>query len=179
MFILKEDSRGTLTPACQDPNFLIHSCRKGCLWWKQKWTPSLLYSYRLTFTMHTLGKCCWSCFTGRIYSFCVNTQPPKILLKKRATCWLQPDNWLCSVTPFIVTSISSQYKTRWTKAFVQPVEFQSKGCSHTLLEAPPLSHSITMTALPPSSHPTECACQLTYRACMCHCLGISNLRHLC
>lgn len=71
----------------------------------------------------------------------INTRPPKNLLKKQAAWWFKPDNKLCLVTPLIVTSISYQYKLGRTGAFVEPVEFQNKGHSHTLLEAPPLTDS--------------------------------------
>lgn len=132
MFAFKV-SRGTSAPACQDSNFLISQLQVGMFVVETK-VNSLLTPYWLTFTTYTFWKCCWSCFTGKIYSYCSDTaRSPKNLLKKRAPRWFQPDNKLCSVTPLTVTSISYQYKTGQTKAFVEPVEFQSKGHSHTLL----------------------------------------------
>lgn len=132
---------------------------------------SFLALYWLTLTTHSFGKGCWGCFAGISWSYQntphFNTWPSEHLLKKGAAWW--PDNKLCLVTPLIVTPISFQSKRCKLKLLLNLLNSRAKAiptlCWRLLL----LVIQMTMTALPPSSHPKyqlSVHTSLTYQACL-------------
>lgn len=80
---------------------------------------------------------------------------PKNLLKKWAPRWLRLDNKLCSVTPFIVTSISYHYKTGANQSFCWTCWIpEQRPFPHSALSSS--SQWFRWHWLLPSSHPKLC-----------------------
>lgn len=165
-----EVSGGTLAPVWQEQNFLIHSCRKGCLWSKQKWTPSSLHTCWLLQRTLLKKKDVGAVEQKGLIPTKTALTSTHSLLKTSLKSELHDDisqvRWLCSVTPLTVTSISHQYTTGWTKALSNLLNSRAKAiptlCFRLLLL--PLVIQMTMNVLPPSSHPKPT--QSSYSLCM-------------